>query len=106
MDGAGAVATADGVEGFSASTPFVRDSTTWLAYFTIGYLLFIESSLGPIMPSLRAQLHMSYTVASLHFSAPALGGLIVGAIGDRVARGLGRRGTYWLGVIGIAIGAL
>jgi MFS family permease len=103
MDDAGAAGTTS--MGERAEPRFVRDSTTYLAYLTIAYLLFIESSLGPIMPSLRAQMGMSYTVASLHFSAPAFGGMMTGWIGDKIARRIGRRRTFWLGVIGITAGA-
>ena len=78
MDGAGIATAAGGSE--RAKTRFVRDSTTWLAYLTMAYLLFIEASLGPIMPSLRAQMGMSYTVASLHFSAPAFGGMMMAGL--------------------------
>ncbi len=102
MDGAGAVAAAGGEE--RGQERFVRDSTTWLAYLTVAYLLFIESALGPIMPSLRAQMGMSYTLASLHFSAPAFGGMMTGWIGDKIARRIGRRRTFWVGVIGITCG--
>lgn len=102
MDGA-SVAAASTSEG--ASARFVRDTTVWLGYLAMAYLLFVESALGPIMPSLRAQMHMSYTVASLHFSAPAFGGMMVGWIGDRIASRIGRRRTFWLGVAGVTVGA-
>jgi len=104
MESAGVATKAS--ESKRAETRFVRDSTTWLAYLTMTYLLFIESSLGPIMPSLRAQMGMSYTVASLHFSAPAFAGMMTGWFGDKLARRLGRRRTFWLGVLGIMGGAL
>jgi MFS family permease len=103
MDGAGTAETVSTDE--RAETRFIRDSTTYLAYLSIAYLLFVESSLGPIMPSLRAQMGMSYTVASLHFSAPAFGGMMMGWSGDKIARRIGRRRTFWLGVIGITAGA-
>lgn len=54
------------------STTFTRTPTTWLAYPLTGCFLYLQSALGPLMPFLRAELYMSYTTTSLHFSAFAL----------------------------------
>jgi MFS family permease len=58
------------------------------------------------MPCLRAELHLSYTIAAMHFSAPATGALLAGMIGDRVVSRLGRARTIWCGGIGVVIGVL
>ena len=55
------------------------------------------------MPFLRDELHLSYTVGALHFSAWAVGVLIAGLIGDAVMRRLGRRNTIWAGSAGVVI---
>ena len=94
------------IEPHSQASVFVRDRVTWLGYAALGYLLFLESSLGPAMPSLRADLGMSYTIASLHFTALAGGAVVAAWIGDRVARRLGRARAFWLGGAGMTLGGL
>ena len=50
----------------------------------------METVLGPIMPFLRTELDLDYTVASLHFSAFALGSVLLGRhIFDAFANGSG-----------------
>ena len=83
----------------------MRTPTTWLAYLLTGYFLYLQSALGPLMPFLRAELGMSYTTASLHFSAFALGVLPAGLIGDRLSGTFGRRRMVWGGGSGMAAGA-
>ncbi|CAN5732456.1 MFS transporter [soil metagenome] len=88
------------------STAFVRTPTTWLAYLLTGYFLYLQSALGPLMPFLRAELGMSYTTASLHFSAFALGVMPAGLLGDRLSGTFGRRRMIWGGGSVIAAGAV
>lgn len=83
-----------------------RDAFTWLMYLMLGYYSYLLNGLGPIMPFLRAELGMSYTVNSLHFSAFAGGMLIAGLSGDRLARRYGRRRTFWAGAFGMSGGVL
>ena len=85
---------------------FERDSFTWLAYVMLAYYAFLQSSLGPLMPFLAAQLNMSYTVRGLHLSAFALGMMLAGTMADRAARRLGRRRVFWGGGVGMALAAL
>lgn len=85
---------------------YVRDRVTWLGYAALAYLLFLESSLGPAMPALRADLGISYTVASFHFTAVAGGAVIAAWMGDRAARRLGRARAFWLGCAGTTLGGL
>ena len=92
--------------GTAAVSSFVRDRVTWLGYFAFTYLLFLESSLGPAMPSIREDLAMGYTVASLHFTALATGAVCVAWFGDRIARRLGRGRAFWFGGAGVTVGAL
>ncbi len=77
-----------------------------MAYLLTGYFLYLQSALGPLMPFLRAELDMSYTTASLHFSAFALGLLPTGLLGDRLSAALGRRRMVWGGGSGMAAGAV
>ena len=85
---------------------FVRYPITWAMYGLVGYFAYLETVLGPLMPFLRAEHDFSYTVASLHFSAFALGGVLVGFFGDRVAGRWGRRVSLWGGGAGMAAGVL
>src|SRR3712207_1043487 len=84
---------------------FVRYPITWATYALVGYFAYLETVLGPLMPFLRAEHGFSYTVASLHFSAFALGAVPVGFFGDRVAERWGRRAGLWGGGAGMAAGA-
>jgi fucose permease len=86
--------------------PFCRDGLTWFAFGMLGFYNYLLSGLGPLMPSLREELELSYTVASLHFSAFAVGMILAGLVGDRVVRRYGRRTVFWTGAIGLAAGAV
>jgi MFS family permease len=72
-----------------------------LAYF--GYL---ESALGPLMSFLGADLHFSYSLVGLHFSAFAIGTILAGLISARLMRSAGTRVTFWGGGAGMGLGAL
>ncbi|MDQ3767325.1 MAG: MFS transporter [Actinomycetota bacterium] len=85
---------------------FTRYRVTWATYGLVGYFAYLETVLGPLMPFLRAEQGLSYTVASLHFSAFALGGVVVGLIGERVEERWGRTMTLWGGGAGMAAGTL
>ncbi len=84
----------------------MRTPSTWLAYLLIGYFMYVQASLGPIIPFLREDLSLGYGAAGLHFGAFALGVLFTGLLGDRPARLLGRRRTLWIGAAGMAAAAL
>ena len=85
---------------------FVRYPLTWATYALVGYFAYLETVLGPLMPFLRAEHGFGYTVASLHFSAFALGAVPVGFFGDRVTGRWGRSASLWGGGVGMAGGAL
>ncbi|MBI5668611.1 MAG: MFS transporter [Chloroflexi bacterium] len=85
---------------------FIRTRFTWLAYFTLGYYSFLQATLGPMIPFLRAELELNYTLAGLHLSAFALGMFIAGATGDRVVRRWRRTPVFWFAGTGMAAGAL
>lgn len=85
---------------------FRRDAVTWLAYGMLGFFNYLLSGLGPLMPFLRQELQLSYTEASLHFSAFALGMILAGVFGDRVVSRWGRWATFWTGAAGLSVGAV
>ncbi|MFN8497846.1 MAG: MFS transporter [Anaerolineae bacterium] len=90
----------------TSSPTYTRTSFTWLAYLMVGYFSFLESTLGPALPSLQQELNLNYTLVSLHFSAFALGIILTGLVGDRVIGRWGRRATVWGGALGMAVGEL
>lgn len=85
---------------------FARDRFTWLAYGMLAYYAYMQAVLGPLIPFLRADLALSYTVAGLHLSAFAVGMMLAGILADRLTGRWGRRWVLWTGAIGMAIGAL
>jgi MFS family permease len=85
---------------------FVRDRFTWLAYFMLGYYAYLQAILGPLIPFLRSELNLNYTVAGYHLSGFALGMTIAGFLTDRLVRWWGRYGVFWFGGAGMAIGAV
>jgi fucose permease len=87
-----------------AAQSLVRDRPTWALYLLLGLFAFLETVLGPAMPFIRSRLDLDYTVASLHFSAFAAGGVIVGMTGERMVRQLGRHRVLWGGTAGMAAG--
>src|SRR5215208_191692 len=77
-----------------------------MTYGLVGFFAFMETVLGPIMPFLRRGLDLGYAAASLHFSAFALGAVLLGFFGDRLVGRWGRRAALWVGAFGVAAGAL
>lgn len=94
------------VQTITSAVRFTRTPLTWFAYSCAGLYAYQINILGPILPFLRGELGLSYTVSSLHTSAFAIGMMIAGALGDRIARQFGRRQALWLGVLGLAVGSL
>ncbi len=85
---------------------FLRDSVTWLCYLLLGYFAYLMDILGPVTPYLREELHASYTLASLHFSAFAVGMVGAGLVAERVLRRLGPLAAIWWGAAGMGAAAL
>ncbi|HSL43503.1 MAG TPA: MFS transporter [Anaerolineales bacterium] len=85
---------------------FHRDAFTWLNYFSLTFYGFFLNVLGPITPFLKDELDLSYTVSSLHFTAFAVGILLIGFGGHFVIQRLGRVRALWIGMLGISLGIL
>ncbi len=85
---------------------FKRDRFTWLAYGMLAYFAYLQAGLGPLMPFLRSELNLSYTLGGLHLSAFALGMIGAGLSGAALAARWGRRLLFWGGAAGMAVGAL
>src|SRR5512136_846895 len=85
---------------------FQRVRLTWLAYLFLAFYGYFLNILGPITPFLKQELGLSYTLASLHYTAFAVGILLVGLFGHLLIRRLGNWVAIWLGAAGISAGAL
>lgn len=88
------------------SQSFNRDRYTWLAYLLLAFYGYFLNVLGPITPFLKDELHLSYTVSSLHFTAFAFGILLVGLAGHLVIARLGRWHGLWFGALGMSAGVI
>src|SRR5260221_13768683 len=82
---------------------FVRDRLTWLGYLVSATPCYTLATFGPFMPFLQSEMHLSYTMAALHFTAWASGGLLAGCVGDRVLARVGHIKLMWLACFGIVI---
>lgn len=82
---------------------FNRDKTTWVGYLLIGYYCLSLSSMGPIVPFLRDEQQLNYTVSSFHFSAWALGGILAGLFGRLIIRKFGCSLAIWVCGVGVAV---
>jgi len=87
------------------SSQFVRTGDTWLAYLLTAYFAYLVNAFGPLMPFLRSEMGMAYTMASLHFSAFAGGRVLAGLASDRLIVSFGRQRMAWGGAAGAAAGA-
>lgn len=86
--------------------PFHRDRFTWLAYLSLAFYAYFLNVLGPITPFLKDELHLSYTVSSFHFTAFAVGILLIGFAGHMPIQRVGRWPSLWIGMFGISLSAL
>jgi fucose permease len=84
---------------------FNRNRLTWLAYVLLALYGYFLNILGPIAPFLKKELALSYTVSSLHFTAFAVGILLVGLGGHILIRRIGRQRSLWIGAIGMSLSA-
>ena len=85
---------------------FRRNRFTWLAYLLLAFYGYFLNILGPITPFLKDELKLSYTVSSLHFTAFAVGILLVGLSGHTVIQRIGRERSLWLGAFAISVSVL
>jgi len=83
--------------------PFVRSRLTWLAYAMLAYIGFTQSMLGPLMPFLRSELQLNYTLGGFLPAAIAVGLILSGLSGASLARHWGRGVVFWGGAFGLAI---
>ncbi|MGE5222414.1 MAG: MFS transporter [Omnitrophica WOR_2 bacterium] len=79
--------------------PFTRDRITWLAYGMLSFFNLQAAMLSPLLPFLREELDINYTFGGLHLSALAVGQILAGLTGERIAQRRGRAFAVRLGAI-------
>ena len=84
---------------------FHRDRFTWLAYFALAFYGYFLNVLGPITPFLKDELRLTYTISSLHFTAFAVGILVIGVAGHTLIQRIGQLRSLWLGLFGMSLSA-
>ncbi|MFF5226129.1 MFS transporter [Dactylosporangium sp. NPDC000521] len=85
----------------------VRDRLTWVIYVQLSLWCYFLYGFGPVAPLLRDELHISRTLASLHGTGFAVGGIVGGAVIPALTRRYGRNRLIWGGltlVSGAAVG--
>lgn len=85
---------------------FHRDRFTWLTYLSLAFYAYFLNVLGPITPFLKDELQLSYTISSFHFTAFAVGILLVGLGGHLIIQRVGRQRSLWLGLFGMSLSAV
>lgn len=85
---------------------FVRQRGTWLSYAFLCFYSYFINSMGPLTVFLKSDMGLSYTVASLHYSAFALGIILIGLAGGPLVARIGRWRALWIAVAGLCVGAV
>jgi fucose permease len=90
---------------------FRRDRLTWIAYVMLAWFAYLQAAPGLVVPHLRDELDLSYSVGGLHIAAFAAGSLVAGLASSRLELVLGRRQLLWssaalltAGTVGLAAG--
>jgi MFS family permease len=86
--------------------PFQRDRLTWVAYLLLGWFSFLQAAPGLVMPYLRDELGLSYSIGGLHVAAFAAGSLVAGIVSGRLEVAIGRRVLLWSGAALMGFGAI
>ena len=84
-------------------TTFHRNRFTWLAYLSLAVYGYFLNILGPITPFLKDELSLTYTVSSFHFTAFAVGILLIGFAGHVLIQRIGQQKSLWLGLFGMSL---
>ena len=87
------------------TTHYIRTRFTWFAYLSLAYFGLLTTIVSALIPFLRQDYDLTFTLGSLHLTLMATGTVIIGLTGDRVLRAWGRRAAVWRGAAGIALGA-
>lgn len=88
--------TTDRIAPSAAMPGFHRDPTTLACYAFLALLTSSYGMIGPLMPSLRTALDLSYQQGAYHTSAMSFGTVATGLLGPAIRRRIGRRGCVML----------
>ncbi|MFC5175291.1 MFS transporter [Nocardioides taihuensis] len=84
---------------------FTRDRLTWLAYLLLAWFAYLQAAPGLVIPHLRDELDIGYTVGGLHVAAFAAGALASGLVSSWVEQAVGRRRLLWSSAALMGLGA-
>ncbi|WP_371477313.1 sugar MFS transporter [Kitasatospora sp. NBC_00315] len=90
----------------TAGQVFVRDRLTGMAYGGLAVYAYLLYALGPLLPLLRQDLRVGYTVMSLHSTAFAAGAVLTNLLFERLRGRAGHRRLYWVAAGGLALGSV
>ena len=85
---------------------FVRTPFIWTLYILLGLFSFMLTMIGPMVPYLRDEFAMSYSLAGLHQSAFALGMVSMGLLGSPIIKRFGITRSLWGGMADMLLGLL
>ncbi len=85
---------------------FRRDRVTWMAYAMLAWFAYLQAAPGLVVPHLRDELDIGYSVGGLHVAAFATGSLLAGLIAGPLERAYGRRALLWGSAAVLALGTL
>ena len=74
---------------------FHRDRLTWVAYVMLAWFAYLQASPGVVVPHLRDELDLSYSVGGLHLAAFAAGSIVAGLSSSRLELVVGRKRLLW-----------
>lgn len=92
--------------GPAGQTPFRRTRLTWTLYLLLGLFTFSMGLIGPVVPYLRQEFHLDYTLAALHMSLFAVGMVAGGLSAAPLMERLGVMAGLWGGLCGTMAGLL
>lgn len=88
------------------ATGYRRDWLTWAAFSALFAFGFLNSTLGPALPYIRAEEGISYFAGALHQAAFAVGGGLAGVLASRQRKPRGRSWTICGGLAGGALAGI
>ena len=100
------VATPSRTQDAHRASAYHRDRLTWTLFSGLFGFGVLNAILGPALPYLQAEEHISYLPGALHQLAFAVGGGLAGVLAIRVEARLGRGVTIRLGLAAAAIAGL
>jgi len=85
---------------------FRRDRLTWAAYVMLAWFAYLQAAPGLVVPHLRDELDLSYSVGGLHVAAFAAGSLVAGLGSSPLEQAIGRKRLLWSGAAVLGVGTV